>query len=69
MGHLSPVIVGVGLLTQPVAAAVIGWFAYRESFGLTDLVGAILICIAMVLIRLPGPKLASDAVEDHGEKS
>jgi drug/metabolite transporter (DMT)-like permease len=67
MGHLSPVVVGVGLLTQPVAAAAIGWLAYRETFGLMDLAGAILICAALVLIRLPAPKLASEASEDHGE--
>lgn len=68
MGHLSPVVVGVGLLTQPVAAAGIGWLAYRETFGPMDLVGAVLICAAMVLIRLPPRALASAAAEDHGER-
>ncbi|HEX8525872.1 DMT family transporter [Allosphingosinicella sp.] len=53
MGHLSPVVVGLGLLTQPVAAAAIGWLAYAETFGATDAVGALLIAGAMVLIRLP----------------
>jgi drug/metabolite transporter (DMT)-like permease len=65
MGHLSPVVVGVGLLMQPVAAAAIGWLAYRETFGLTDLLGAILICAAMVLIRLPAHRLATASAEDH----
>jgi drug/metabolite transporter (DMT)-like permease len=53
VGHLSPVVVGLGLLTQPAATAVIGWFAYRESFGLADALGAVLIAAALVLIRLP----------------
>lgn len=53
VGHLSPVVVGLGLLTQPAATAVIGWFAYRESFGAADAVGAVLIAAALVLIRLP----------------
>ena len=53
IGHLSPVVVGIGLLTQPVAASLIGWIAYREGFTLTDAIGALLICAAMVLIRLP----------------
>ena len=53
MGHLSPVVVGLGLLTQPAVTAVVGWLAYRETLSLTDIVGALLICIALVLIRLP----------------
>ena len=53
IGHLSPVVVGIGLLTQPVAASVLGWLVYRESFTLADLAGALLIAAAMVLIRLP----------------
>ena len=62
IGHLSPVVVGIGLLTQPVAASALGWLIYRESFTLADALGALLICAAMVLIRLP---LASKRGEDH----
>ena len=54
IGNLSPVVVGIGLLTQPAASALIGWAAYRERLGLADLIGAILVCAALVLIRLPG---------------
>lgn len=64
MGHLSPIVVGLGLLTQPLAASLIGWLAYRETLGLADALGALLICAALVLIRLPAP-LASKAQEDH----
>ncbi len=53
IGHLSPVTVGVGLLTQPAASAIIGWAAYGERLSLTDFAGAVLICAALVLIRLP----------------
>ncbi|MBA3676016.1 MAG: DMT family transporter [Sphingosinicella sp.] len=54
MGHLSPVVVGLGMLTQPAVTAMIGWLAYDERLSLTDGAGALLICAALVLIRLPG---------------
>jgi drug/metabolite transporter (DMT)-like permease len=53
VGHLSPVVVGLGLLAQPAAGAVIGRFAYGETFSAADAAGAVLIAIALVLIRLP----------------
>jgi drug/metabolite transporter (DMT)-like permease len=53
VGHLSPVVVGLGLLTQPAATAVIGWFAYGERLSGADAVGALLIAVALVLTRLP----------------
>jgi drug/metabolite transporter (DMT)-like permease len=65
VGHLSPVVVGIGLLTQPVAASALGWVVYREGFTLMDAAGAILIAAAMVLIRLPERTLASSPAEDH----
>jgi drug/metabolite transporter (DMT)-like permease len=59
VGHLSPLVVGLGLLTQPILTAAIGWIVYGERLSLADLIGAILICAALVLIRLPGaPKPA-----------
>jgi drug/metabolite transporter (DMT)-like permease len=54
VGHLSPVVIGVALLTQPAVTAVIGWFAYGERLGVADAIGALLIAFALVLIRLPG---------------
>lgn len=53
VGYLSPVVVGLGLLAQPAAGAVIGRLAYGETFSLADGAGAVLIAIALVLIRLP----------------
>jgi drug/metabolite transporter (DMT)-like permease len=67
VGYLSPVVVGVGLLAQPVASAVIGRFAYGETMSLADGAGAALIAAALVLIRLPERTrpLASKAAADH----
>jgi len=65
VGHLSPVVVGIGLLTQPLAASVLGWIVYREGFTFGDAAGALLIAAAMVLIRLPARTLASEGGEDH----
>ncbi len=53
VGHLSPVVVGLGLLTQPAVTAAIGWLAYGERLGPADLLGALMIAAALVLIRVP----------------
>ena len=45
VGYLSPVVVGLGLLAQPAAGAVIGRFAYGETFSLADAAGAALIAV------------------------
>ena len=55
LGRFSPLVVGIALLTQPVVAATIGWIVYGERLGLADLVGAILVAVALVLVRR-GPK-------------
>jgi len=53
IGHLSPVIVGLGLLTQPAIAALIGWSAYGERLTPADMAGMIAIGAALILVRLP----------------
>jgi drug/metabolite transporter (DMT)-like permease len=65
VGYLSPVVVGLGLLAQPAAGAVIGRLAYGETMSVADGAGAVLIAIALVLIRLPERPLASNPREDH----
>jgi len=65
MGHLSPVVTGLGLLTQPIAAAAIGWMVYGEQLSAVDALGALLICAGLVLIRLPQRGLATNRPEDH----
>jgi drug/metabolite transporter (DMT)-like permease len=64
VGHLSPLVVGLGLLTQPAVTAVVGWLAYDERLSAADGVGAILICAALVLIRLP-QRLATGEEAPH----
>ena len=59
VGHLSPVVVGLGLLTQPAATAVIGWLAYGETFGTADAFGALLIAAGLILIRMPDRRRAA----------
>lgn len=51
LGKLSPLIVGIALLTQPVVAATVGWIVYDERLGLADLAGAALVAAALVLVR------------------
>lgn len=51
--HFSALVVGLTLLTQPAVAAVIGWIAYREQLTLMDAIGAVLLGLALVLVRLP----------------
>ncbi|MGY4394957.1 drug/metabolite transporter (DMT)-like permease [Sphingomonas sp. UYAg733] len=65
LGQLSPLVVGLGLLTQPVVAATVGWVVYNERLGTADWVGAVLVAIALVLVRRsPRPAvLASDGME------
>ena len=67
IGYLSPVVVGIGLLAQPVGGALIGRLAYGETMSVADIAGAVLIAAALILIRLPerAPPLASKAAEDH----
>src|SRR4051812_9686984 len=65
IGHLSPVVVGLCFLTQPIASAAIGWLAFGENLSVGDGIGALLICTALVLIRLPARKLAANGAAEH----
>ena len=53
IGTLPPLVVGLGLLTQPAISATVGWLVYSETLSATDLIGAIGIAAALVLVRLP----------------
>lgn len=59
IGVLPPVVIGLGLLTQPLIAAVVGWFAYDERLGTLDIAGAIAIAVALVLVRAPSRRRAA----------
>lgn len=51
LGRLSPLVVGLGLLIQPIVAAAIGWLVYAERLGAAELIGGGLIAAALVLVR------------------
>ena len=55
LGKLPPVAIGIAMLVQPVIGALIGWGVYREHLGTVDLIGALLVAAALVLIRQPPP--------------
>ena len=57
IGALSPLVVGLALLTQPAIAAVVGWLVYGETLSALDWLGALGIATALVLVRLPGQDL------------
>ncbi|WP_294442937.1 DMT family transporter [uncultured Sphingomonas sp.] len=52
LGRFSPLVIGLALLTQPVVAAAVGWIVYGEALGLADVIGAVLVAIALVLVRI-----------------
>lgn len=59
VGHFSPVVLGIALLSQPVIAAIIGWLAFGERLSVPDWIGMIAIGIALVLVRLPEARRAA----------
>ena len=69
LGHLTPLVIGIALLTQPIVAGAIGWFAYNERPGVADVIGAVLVGIALVLVRKGGretpQQLEPAGAEDH----
>jgi len=57
LGRLSPLVIGIALLIQPVVAGTVGWVVYGERLGVLDLVGVALVAAALVLVRR-GPTVA-----------
>jgi len=57
LGSLSPLVVGLTLLTQPAISALVGWLVYGETLGPLDWIGAFAIAAALVLVRLPNKGL------------
>jgi drug/metabolite transporter (DMT)-like permease len=53
IGALSPLVVGLTLLTQPAISALVGWLVYGELLSPLDWIGAVAIAAALVLVRLP----------------
>ena len=52
IGSLSPLVVGLTLLTQPAISALVGWWAYGETLSPLDWIGAAAIGAALVLVRI-----------------
>ena len=65
LGKLSPLVIGITLLVQPVVAAAIGWIVYDERLGLPDVVGVVLVGIALVLVRQGKRPVAQAAYGAH----
>lgn len=51
LGRMSPLVIGLSLLTQPITAALTGWLVFNETLAPPDLFGAALIALALVLVR------------------
>ena len=66
VGHLKPEVSGLGLLTQPAVAAIIGWFVLGERMGPAELFGAGLVLGALVLARWPNRRPVRSAAEPLG---
>lgn len=61
VGHLTPLVSGLGLLVQPLIAATIGWLWFGETLGPAEIIGALSIVTALVLVRLPEQRPVRDA--------
>ncbi|MEQ1547170.1 MAG: DMT family transporter [Chakrabartia sp.] len=51
IGRMSPTVIGIAILIQPVIAAGLGYMFYHELMGALDLMGAAMIGLALVLVR------------------
>jgi drug/metabolite transporter (DMT)-like permease len=56
LGRVSPLLIGLSLLTQPVVSALTGWLAFGETLGPLDLAGAAMVALALVLVRQAEPR-------------
>ncbi|PAX07531.1 DMT family transporter [Sphingomonas lenta] len=63
LGKLSPLVMGLMLLIQPVVGMTVGWLAYDERLGALDFVGIALVAAALVLVRR-GPTVAEGTTDD-----
>ena len=52
LGHVPPLVVGIAMLTQPALSALLGFVYYGETLTAVDALGAVMIVIALILVRL-----------------
>lgn len=69
LGHLSPLVVGIALLSQPIVAGTVGWIVYDERLGVPDFIGAILVAVALVLVRRGAAPPGQVATSEREAKS
>lgn len=53
LGRVSPLVFGLALLTQPVVSATMGWISYGETLAPLDVAGAVMIGLALIMVRQP----------------
>ena len=51
LSALSPLVIGLTMLAQPLIASLVGWLAYGEQLHRPDVVAAALISVSLVLVR------------------
>ncbi|MEG8043992.1 DMT family transporter [Sphingomonas sp. LR59] len=59
LGRFTPLVIGIALLIQPVVAGLVGWLVYGERLGTADLVGVVMVAVALVLVRQGPPRITS----------
>lgn len=53
IGWFSPLVLGLSLLVQPAVSALAGWLLFDEAMTATDGIGALLVAVALILVRMP----------------
>ncbi|WP_454278658.1 DMT family transporter [Sphingomonas sp. Marseille-Q8236] len=69
LGLLSPLVVGLALLVQPMVATAIGWIVYGETLALPDLAGVAMVAVALVLVRRGSSKAVAKPDDRDDERS
>ncbi|AOR78251.1 MULTISPECIES: DMT family transporter [Novosphingobium] len=49
--HFTPLVIGLALMAQPALAATVGWLAFGETLGTIDVVGMVLLAVALAMAR------------------
>ena len=68
LGLLSPLVVGLALLVQPMVATAIGWIVYGETLALPDLAGVAMVAAALVLVRRGSARAVARPDDRNDEK-
>lgn len=68
LGRLSPLVIGIALLIQPIVAGSVGWIVYGERLAWPDGIGAALVAVALVLVR-ERPAVAQRDAKAHLERA